>query len=132
MSQAWEVPVLDLTFPCTSTGIKRQRFVNLSTAGKVIAPVVNGPVIGVVLDGTTESTRDPRAVSVRVLGVAKVSCTASTVGVGELIATSTNGSPKGAAAASYVAGRVVAGTSGAVNRVISVLVNPFSGSTALA
>jgi len=128
---AWEAPGQIVSFPCATTGLKRYRFVDISTAGNVISPVVNGPTIGVLQDGTTNSTVDPTHVSVMISGISKVAVsTASTVGVGELVAASSVGSPKGFVAASVVAGRVVAGTSGGANRVLSVLIAGANASTA--
>lgn len=129
---AWEAPGLDISLPTTTTGLKRYRFVNISTGGNVIYPVVNGQTIGVLQDGTTGTTRQPRACTVRVGGVSKVvtGATASTVGVGELVAASSIGVPKTMVAAAIAAGRVIAGSSGAANRVLTVLLSAPNASTA--
>ena len=80
---AWEAPGQIVSFPCVTTGLARYRFVNISTAGRVIYTVANGESIGVIQDGTTGSTVDPTVVSVMVNGVSKVAVsTASTIGVG--------------------------------------------------
>ena len=127
---AWEAPGQIITLPCVTTGIPRFRFVNVSTAGNVIYPVVNGQTIGVIQDGTTGSTVDPTNVSVMVSGVSKLAIvSASTVGVGEVVGASSRGSAIAMAAASVAAGQVIAGSSGGASRVVSVLF-PVSHSTA--
>ena len=127
---AWEAPGQIISLPCATTGIPRYRFVNISTAGNVIYPVVNGQTIGVIQDGTTGSTVDPTNVSVMVSGVSKLAVvSASTVGVGEVVGASSRGSAIAMAAASVPAGQVIAGTSGGANRVVSVLF-PIGHSTA--
>lgn len=130
---AWEAPGQIITLPCATTGLARYRFVNVSTAGRVIYTVASGPSIGVLQDGTTASTVDPTAVSVMISGVSKVAVsTASTCGVGEVVAVTSRGSVKPAVAAAYAAGQIVAGTSGAAGRVVSVLIAGVGNSTALA
>ena len=127
---AVEFPGQIISLPCATTGIRQYAFVNISTAGNVIAPTANGPVIGVSQTGTTGSTVDPKSITVMINGVSKLAgSTASTCGVGEIVAATTAGGVKPMAAASVPAGRIIAGTSGAVNRVLSVLF-PVAASTA--
>lgn len=129
---AWEAPGLIISFPCVTTGIRQYQFVDISTAGRIINTVASGPAIGVSQTGTTGSTVDPTSIAVMLNGVSKLAVsTASTHGVGEIIAATSRGSLKSAAAASYVVGRVVAGTSGGAGRVVSVLIAGVQGSTAL-
>ena len=129
---AWESPGQIVTFPTTSTGIARHRFVNVSTSGNLIYTVVNGNAVGVTQDGTTHSTNQPTALPVMISGISKLHVsTASTVGVGQTIAASSRGSAVPAAAASYAVGKVVAGTSGGAGRYVSVLIQPVGHSTAL-
>lgn len=129
---AWELPGIDISLPTTSTGLVQYRFVNVSTSGNVIYPTGGGPSIGVIQDGTTGSTRQPRACTVRVAGVSKLAVVAgSTVGVGQIVVASSVGSAVGSTAGDYVSGRVIAGTSGSGARVLTVLVLPSGASTAL-
>src|SRR5688572_3507199 len=122
---AWESPGQIVSFPTTSTGIARYRFVNVSTSGNAIYTVVDGSAVGVTQDGTTGSTVQPTAVAVMISGVSKLAVsTASTVGVGQVVAATSRGSIKGAVAASFALGKVVAGTSGGAGRVVSVLIQP--------
>ena len=127
---AVEMPGLIVTLPCATTGIAQYRFVDISTAGNVIYTVASGPTIGVTQTGTTGSTEDPKSITVMVNGVSKlVVSTASTHGVGEIVAATSRGSLKTMVAASVPAGRVIAGTSGGAGRVVSVLF-PVAASTA--
>lgn len=128
---AWEAPGQIISLPCVTTGIPRYRFVNVSTAGNVIYPVVNGATIGVIQDGTTGSTVDPTNVSVMISGVSKLAVvSATTVGVGEVVGASSRGSAIAMAAAAPAAGQVLAGTSGGASRVLTVLIAGVSASTA--
>lgn len=131
---AVEFPGQIISLPVATTGIPQYRFVTVSTAGNVILTVSNGPSIGVTQAGTTGSTVDPTgSLPVMVSGVSKLAVsTASTCGVGEVIAATSRGSIKPAAAASHIAGMVVAGSSGGAGRVVSVLIAGVSASTALA
>ena len=130
---AVEFPGQIVSLPCATTGIAQYRFVNISTAGNVIYTVASGPAIGVTQTGTTGSTEDPKSISVMISGISKLAVsTASTHGVGELVAATSRGSLKTAAAASHVVGQVIAGSSGGAGRVVSVLIAGVTGSTALA
>ncbi len=127
---ALEAPGLTFTFPCLTTGIRQYQFVDISTAGRVIHPVVNGPTIGVSQTGTTGSTVDPSSIVVMLNGISKLAVVgASTCGVGEIVGSSTRGSAIPMVAASLPAGRIVAGSSGGAGRVVSVLF-PIPASTA--
>ena len=86
------------------------------------------PVIGVLVSsGTTGSTSD-RYGTVQIAGVAKIAiASASTVAVGDSISASSRGSA--VAASGHRVGIVVDGTSGAADRVLSVLIAPI-GTTA--
>lgn len=127
---ALEYPGLIITLPCVTTGIRQYQFIDVSTAGRAIHPVVNGQTIGVTQTGTTGSTIDPTSITIMVNGVSKLAVvSASTVGVGEVVGTSTRGSAIPMVAASIPAGRVIAGTSGGAGRVVSVLF-PIAASTA--
>lgn len=128
---AWEAPGQIVSFPTTSTGIAQYRYVNISTAGNLIYTVSNGFAVGITQAGSTGSTTPPTSLPVMISGISKLAVsTASTIGRGELIAATSRGSAKPAAAASYVTGQVVAGTSGGASRVLSVLIM-HTGSTAL-
>ena len=127
---AVEFPGQIVSLPCATTGIPQYRFVDISTAGNVILTVASGPSIGVSQTGTTGSTVDPKAITVMLNGVSKLAVsTASTCGVGEIVAATSRGSAKPMVAAAVPAGRIIAGTSGGAGRVVSVLF-PIAASTA--
>lgn len=129
---AWEAPGQIVSFPCATTGLVRYRFVNISTAGRVIRTVLGGPSIGVIQDGTTGSTVDPTVASVMISGVSKIAVAASsTVGVGQIISASSHGSPVPSTVGTFVAGQIIAGSSAGANRVLSVLIAGVGNSTAL-
>ena len=128
---AVEFPGQIVSLPCVSTGIFQYKFVGISTAGNVIRPVADGHVIGVAQTGTTGSTVDPKAISVMISGVSKLAVsTASTIGVGQVVAATTLGNPKIMLAASVPAGQIIAGSSGGAGRVLSVLIAGVGASTA--
>lgn len=128
---AVEFPGQVISLPCATTGIAQYRAVTVSTAGNVIYTVSNGPTIGVTQTGTTGSTEDPKSITVMISGVSKLAVsTASTCGVGEIIACTSRGSAKPMAAASYPMGMIIAGTSGGASRVVSVLLSGVTASTA--
>lgn len=128
---AWESPGHIISMPCVTTGIPRYSFVNVSTAGRAIFTTLGGNAIGVVQEGTTNSTVDPSAIPVMVSGVSKVRVvSASTVGVGDVISASSRGSVVASSAAAKRLGQIVAGTSGGANRIVSVLLaTPVGNST---
>lgn len=128
---AVEFPGQIVSLPCISTGIGQYKFVDISTAGNVIRPTANGQTIGVSQTGTTGSTVDPKSITVMISGISKLAgSTASTCGVGEVVAATTLGGIKPMTAAAIPAGRIIAGSSGAANRVLSVLIASVSASTA--
>ena len=128
---AWESPGHLITLPCVTTGIPRYSFVNVSTAGRAIYTTLGGTAVGVVQDGTTNSTVDPTSITVMVSGVSKVRIvSSSTVGVGEIISASSRGSIVASTAAAKRLGQIIAGTSGGANRIVSVLLaTPVGNST---
>ena len=128
---AWEAPQQILTFPTATTGLVRYQFASLTTAGNVIAATTNTQPLGVIQDGTTNSTVDPTHISVMVAGVSKLKLdTASTVAVSDIVSASTVGA-KAPAAGDVVAGLIVAGASGGAGRLVSVLIAAPTGSTAI-
>lgn len=129
---ARENPVLVVPFPTTSTGLVQYQFASISTAGNLVACTSNLHAVGVLQEGSTNTTVPPRSLPVMVYGISKVKLdSATTVGVGQLVVASTVGALT-AAAQDFVAGLVVEGTSGGANRIVSVLLSGPQGSTALA
>ena len=129
---AWESPGLTISLPCVTTGLKRYQYGSITTGGAVVACTTDLIPVGIIQDGSTGSTVLPEAVSVMVSGVSKlVLDSASTVGVGQLISASTVGG-KTSVAGDFVAGLIIAGTSGGADRVVSVLLAAPNYSTAIA
>ena len=129
---AREHPVLVIPLPTTSTGLVQFQFASVSTSGNLVACTSNLHAVGVLQEGSTNSTVPPRSLPVMVSGVSKLKLdTATTVGVGQLVVASTAGALT-AAAQDFVAGLIIEGTSGSSNRIVSVLLSGPQGSTALA
>ena len=129
---AREHPVLVIPLPTTSTGLVQFQFASVSTSGNLVACTSNLHAVGVLQEGSTNSTVPPRSLPVMVSGVSKLKLdTQTTVGVGQLVVASTAGALT-AAAQDFVAGLIIEGTSGSSNRIVSVLLSGPQGSTALA
>ena len=107
-----------------STGIPQYRFVAITSTGGAGYPAAGAPVAGVSYDGSTASTRAGQVITVMPPGgVWKVACSASTLAVGDAVAASSVGYAVPTSAGDYRVGTVVAGSSGAANRIVSVLVD---------
>ena len=120
-----------VTVPASATGLPRWRFCRLSTAANTQGQAALGTsevsVFGVIIDGTTGSTVATNITcSVQTGGIAKVSAgAADTLAAGDLVACGTGGKAVPLAAGDYAVGRVVAGSSGAINRVLSISLEPI-------
>lgn len=107
-----------------STGLRQYRFVIVNGSGNAAYPTSTA---GVAVDGvirgygTTGSTSDSQVVSVYPMGsIAMVEAAASTMAAGDLVQASSVGQAEPLTAGAYCVGRVVAGSSGAANRVLSI------------
>jgi hypothetical protein len=131
---AFEIPGQMITLPAStlvasSSGgdSDRYRFVSVSTAGQATHPSSGAAAIG-VLQNQPKTEND--MATVMVSGVSKVKLNAaSTVGVPDLVAVSTDGEVIALAAGDAAVGRIVAGTSGGAGRIVSVLIGSVGGST---
>lgn len=110
-----------------STGLRQYRFVAMATDGTVGYPAADQPVDGVIRGsegaggGTTGTTNSGQRVSIYPTGsIAMVEAEASTLAVGDLVYSSSVGQASTQNTGAYAVGRVVAGSSGAANRVLSV------------
>jgi hypothetical protein len=125
-----------VTLPIASTGIRQYRFVTLSTSGVGYpsASTVGQGVLGVLISsGTTGSTDvGGRYGTVQCGGVAKVEVEASTaLIVGALVSASSVGRAQPSTnAGDFIVGRVVSGSSGAANTVISVALESLGSTVA--
>jgi hypothetical protein len=121
---AIEIPGQVVTVPASADLSALQfRFMTLDTAGKAAKPVGStGPIYGVLQN---KPNADGVAASIMVSGISKMRPTASTLGIGDLVASSTAGEPIPVAAGDFTVGRVVRGSSGSTGRIISVQIEPI-------
>ena len=97
------------------------RFVSLDDEGHVILPNTTSVLPYGVLDSLTVTTStEAEAVSVVVSGICPVKFEASTHAAGDFIAASSDGFGASPTTDSWVCGQIVAGSSGGVNRLLSV------------
>lgn len=121
---AWDSNLGPNTF-VASTGLRQFRAV-VNGASAVAYPAAGAPIDGVIVsEGTTGSTSDTQYVAVQSYGVVKMEAPASTLSAGDLCVASSVGCAAPSSAGDYVIGRVVAGSSGGANRVLSVLLLPI-------
>lgn len=88
----------------------------------VILPNTTGNVLpfGVLQGRTSTTSTDAEVVPVGINGVSKVRMAASTLAAGDFVGSSTAGLGIAPTTDGYVAGQIVAGSSGAAGRVVSV------------
>ena len=110
-----------------STGLRQYRFVHVnSTSGRLRYPshsTVGQPILGVIeSEGTTGSTRDVNVTVTSARGaIVKVEAEASTLSAGNYCSASTVGRAQTSTnAGDYICGYIVAGSSGAANRILTV------------
>lgn len=110
-----------------SAGLTAYRGVALNAAGLAVKPAAGAPIVGVIREVTssTASGYTPVAALYTNGMIAKMEATASTVSVGDLVAVSTAGQAVALQAGNYAIGTVVAGSSGAAGRILSVLLAPI-------
>lgn len=119
-----------------TTGLKPRRFITISSTKATVGgspsikyPTVGGAAYGVLLTGSTGSTKANQAVTVLTWGIARVEAIGSSLHVGHIITCSSVGRAKVSTALTRRLGICVSGSSGTTGRVVSVLL--FSpGSTA--
>ncbi len=115
---AYEIPGQMVTVPASTT-IVQYTFVDIGTDGRLIAPTSGAAVFGVLQNKPTED----QAGTVMLNGISKVLTDATTMSVGDLVATSTAGYAVDLAATDFAIGRVVAGTSGSTGRVMTIQIS---------
>lgn len=123
------------TFTATmSTGLRQYRGVRLTSTGGLGYPsgsTARLAIVGVLISsGSTSSTTPGSPGTVQVDGIAKIEAAASTVSVGDPVAISTAGQVVALTANDFCVGRVVAGSSGSANRLLSVLLQPLGSTVA--
>jgi len=104
------------------------RFVVIDSSGHVVIPNTTGNVLpfGTLYGRTsTTSAAGTQTVPVAISGVAKVQMAASTLSVGDYVASSTDGYGQAPSTDAYTAGQIVSGSSGGAGRIVSAKL--FSG-----
>ena len=120
-----------ISAPFASTGIRQFRGVVIGASG-ITLPTAGQPITGVLISsGTTGSTDATGKVgTIQIAGVAKMEAEASTaVKAGALVVASSVGHASTGTGSRI--GRVVSGSSGAVNRIVSVHLQPLGSTAAL-
>lgn len=119
---AIEIPGQMITLPAAVDLSGRQfTFVTVSSTGGAATPTAGASVIGVLQNKPTSG----QAATVMINGVSKVTSAASTIAVGDVIATTTAGQPAALTSGDYAVGRIVSGSSGGAGRVLSVNIEPI-------
>jgi len=99
------------------------RFMTLDSNGEAAVPAGStAPIYGVLQN---KPNAQGIAASIMVNGISKMRPTASTLSVGDLVASSTSGEPIPVAGGDFTVGRVVRGSSGSTGRIISVQLEPI-------
>ncbi len=97
------------------------KFVTVASDGRLALPSTGASVFGVLQNKPTED----QAGTVMIAGISKIKATASTMGLGDLVYTDSSGRASTGGAGDYAVARVVGGSSGAVDRVLSVEITPI-------
>ena len=107
-----------------STGLAAYRAVTVNSAGKAAYPTLGQPIVGVLRTGSTHSTRDDQVCEVYPLGsIAKMNAVGTTIAAGDYVQATSVGRAKATTGGSYRIGQVIAGSSGAAGRILSVLIS---------
>lgn len=123
---AIEIPGQMVTYPAGSTNLEQFTFVGMNTSGQVVRPSAGAPIVGVLQNKpNSNGTDDGPAASVMLNGVSKIKAPASTLSIGDLVATSTAGYAIPPSAGHYTVGRIVNGSSGGAGRILSVQIDPI-------
>lgn len=114
---AIEIPGQMVTLPAAVDLSARQfTFVTVSSTGGAATPTDGASVFGVLQNKPTSGL----AATIMINGVSKITNPASTVAVGDIIASTTAGQPVGLGSGDYAVGRIVEGSSGGADRILSV------------
>ena len=130
---AWDNDSNIVSLPA-STGLRQYRLVTVGASGVQYpsGSTLGQPIVGVIVsEGTTGSTSDSQTVAVQVAGVAKVEMAASTLATGGWISASSVGQGQPSTnAGDALVGKIVDGSSGAANRIVSVFLCNLGSSVA--
>ena len=120
---AIEIPGQVVTVPASADLSAFQfRFVTIDNSGELAMPTTGASVYGVL-----QNKPDAQGIAASVMtnGISKMTAPASTVAVGEIITTSTDGEPVPLSAGDHAVGRVVRGSSGGAGRFLSIQIEPI-------
>lgn len=119
---AYEIPGQMVTVPASADlTAKQYTFVTVDANGQAASPAAGGTVFG-VLQNKPEAAGV--AASVMINGLSKVKAAGSTVAAGDVVAASTAGRAIAVGAGNYAVGRVIAGSSGSTDRILTVDITP--------
>lgn len=119
---AVEIPGQMVTLQAsTDLSLRQFTFVTVDANGHAAAPVAGASVFGVLQN----KPGDDEAATVMINGMSKIIAPASTLSVGDLVATSTAGQPVPPGVGDYVVGRITHGSSGGAGRVLTVAIEPI-------
>lgn len=123
---AWEVPGRTITLPA-SVNLSTYQFCFVTADANGNAALPAGSTVSVmgVLQNKPSSNE---AATIMIDGVSKVKAAGGTVAAGDLIASNSSGRAAAAGAGDHVVGRVLGGSSGSTDRVLTVMIQPV-GST---
>ena len=110
-----------VSLPAT-TGLGQYRFVKMNSTGKLAYPGAGAAVTGVTFAGNTTNSTSTGSLSVQIAGVALVEAAASTLAAGGFVTADANGRAVGVTTG-HVIGQIVEGSSGAVSRILSILLH---------
>lgn len=120
---AYEIPGFSFTVPASTTVNGTQfRFVSIDANGEAVFTAGAG-AIGVM---TNKPDGDGIAATIVNNGIVKVQAAGSTVAAGDLVTADANGRAV-LGTSTNALGRVIAGSSGSTDRVLSVLLGSISG-----
>ena len=120
---AYEIPGQMITLPASADlSAKQFTFVTVNASGQVASPADGASVIGVLQNKPTAAGQ---GASVMINGVSKVKAAGSTLAAGDLCATSTSGRATTVGAGEYSIGRIIAGSSGSTDRILTVNLEPI-------
>lgn len=119
---AIEIPGQVVTLPAsTDLSAFQFAFVTVNASGEAAMPAAGASVYGVLQNKPFTG----EAASIMTNGISKMVVPASTLSVGDLVATSTDGEPVPLSTGDYAVGRVVRGSSGGAGRILSVQIEPI-------
>ena len=126
MAYSDNAQIISLTAGSTFAASDLYKFVDLDSDGNAIISVStnNSMPMGVLYGVTKTTSTDSEKVPVAIGGVVKVRMTASTAAAGNFVAASSIGLGIIPTTNRFIVGRIVEGTSGAVNRIVTMLWRP--------